>query len=638
MSGGAGVEYYFGYQRPDSDLSLQNFRSRDQSWNYCKIALDFFNQYVPFWEMSNADNITTGTNSYTLAKTGQVYVVYLRNGGGASVNLPSGNYTVKWYNPRSGGALQNGNVTSVSGGGTKSIGNAPDSNDWVALIRNTNFTHTGNPSTGNNTIAVTSVSVSPTSATLNGAGTTRTLQATINPTNATNQNVTWTSSNTAVATVNSNGSVTAVANGTATITVTTQDGNKTATSQITVSIPTVGQSAYPSGTPHPIPGTVESENYDTGGQGVAYNDTDSANRGNEYRTTEAVDVQTCSEGGFNVGWIQNGEWLEYTVNVARAGNYKIDIRYAALSSTGNIHVDFNGANVSQGISLAPTGAWQTYTTVSKTVTLNAGTQVMRVTIDAGGINLNKVTFTEIVPVSQTYTLSPIQDAYLEGGTRFNSEDLRVESGRRVSYLQFDLSGISGTITEASLKLGVSSDPGNGTIIVNKGNTNNWTENNITTSNAPSSGVLLGSLNTTYNSGQSYIWTLTPASISSGAILSLVIIHTAGNDVSFASDENTTTALRPILTIKASSNSAKAVQSLFDMYPNPALNDNTITVALKDGKEGTVTVTNMSGKVILEASSLNNEFKIDTSKLREKGIYFITIQSENKIDTQKLIVN
>ena len=82
-------------------------------------------------------------------------------------------------------------------------------------------------------VAVTGVSVSPTTATV-GLGSTQQLNATIAPLNATNQNVTWTSGNTAVATVNASGLVTAVATGTTTITVTTADGNKTATSAITV--------------------------------------------------------------------------------------------------------------------------------------------------------------------------------------------------------------------------------------------------------------------------------------------------------------------------------------------------------------------------------------------------------------------
>ncbi|WP_235830897.1 Ig-like domain-containing protein [Flavobacterium ustbae] len=82
-------------------------------------------------------------------------------------------------------------------------------------------------------VAVTGVSISPTTVTV-GLGTTQQLNATIAPANATNKNITWTSSNTAVATVNASGLVTGVAAGTATITVKTVDGNKTATSAITV--------------------------------------------------------------------------------------------------------------------------------------------------------------------------------------------------------------------------------------------------------------------------------------------------------------------------------------------------------------------------------------------------------------------
>ena len=83
------------------------------------------------------------------------------------------------------------------------------------------------------TIAVTGITVSPTSAT-KVAGTTQQLTATITPSNATNKSVSWSSSNTAVATVNSSGLVTAVAAGSATITVTTTDQGKTATCAFTV--------------------------------------------------------------------------------------------------------------------------------------------------------------------------------------------------------------------------------------------------------------------------------------------------------------------------------------------------------------------------------------------------------------------
>jgi uncharacterized protein YjdB len=88
-------------------------------------------------------------------------------------------------------------------------------------------------SSGGGTVAVTGVSVSPTSTTLN-VGSTQQLTATVSPSNATNKTVNWSSGNNSIATVSSSGLVTAVATGTATITVTTQDGNKTATCSVTV--------------------------------------------------------------------------------------------------------------------------------------------------------------------------------------------------------------------------------------------------------------------------------------------------------------------------------------------------------------------------------------------------------------------
>lgn len=154
---------------------------------------------------------------------------------------------------------------------------------------------------------------------------------------------------------------------------------------------TANQEPY-GGTAHAIPGVLQSEDYDTGGAGVAYYDATSANSGGSYRT-DGVDLEACGEGGYNIGWTANGEWLEYTVNVAAAGTYQVAVRYASLSATGNIHIESGGTNLSGAISLPSTGAWQTYATVNATVTLPAGEQILRVHITAGNINLNHLTFT-----------------------------------------------------------------------------------------------------------------------------------------------------------------------------------------------------------------------------------------------------
>jgi hypothetical protein len=144
MAGGAGVEYYFGYQLPQNDLVCEDFRSRDKSWDYCRIALEFFREHrIPFWEMKNVNaligNAANKNDKYCLAKAGEVYVVFLAKGGTTDLDLSgvTGNFTVKWFNPRSGGALADGSVKSVKGGGGVSLEQPPTDadKDWVILVR-----------------------------------------------------------------------------------------------------------------------------------------------------------------------------------------------------------------------------------------------------------------------------------------------------------------------------------------------------------------------------------------------------------------------------------------------------------------------------------------------------------------------
>ena len=135
MAGGAGVEYYFGYQRPESDLSCEDYRSRDISWDYVRYAKNFFKEYVQFWKMQPMNNLVS--RGWCLAKEGEMYVVYLNNGGIANLNVrDTATYIVKWFDPRNGGELQNGTVTNVKGRGEQALGSAPnnETSDWAILI------------------------------------------------------------------------------------------------------------------------------------------------------------------------------------------------------------------------------------------------------------------------------------------------------------------------------------------------------------------------------------------------------------------------------------------------------------------------------------------------------------------------
>ena len=144
MAGGAGVEYYFGYKLPQNDLACEDWRSRDKSWDYCRIALEFFRkQGIPYWEMQNANalvgNAKNDNSRYCFAKTGEVYLVYLPNGGSVELDLTgaAGTFPVKWFNPRTGGDLADGSIMSVQGGGAVSLGQPPAEahDDWAVLVR-----------------------------------------------------------------------------------------------------------------------------------------------------------------------------------------------------------------------------------------------------------------------------------------------------------------------------------------------------------------------------------------------------------------------------------------------------------------------------------------------------------------------
>jgi glucose/arabinose dehydrogenase len=134
-----------------------------------------------------------------------------------------------------------------------------------------------------------------------------------------------------------------------------------------------------------IPGIVQAEEFDEGGEGAGYHDQTAGNEGGQFRTTD-VDIEATSDtgGGFNVGWMPADEWLAYTVNVATAGQYMLDARVAANGPGGTFHIDVGGFDVSGPITIPDTGGWQNWTTVSKTLSLGAGVQKLRLMLDANG--------------------------------------------------------------------------------------------------------------------------------------------------------------------------------------------------------------------------------------------------------------
>lgn len=142
MAGGGGVELYAGYQNPHSDLTLTDFRSRDRMWDYCRFAKQFFYDHLMFSEMWNMNakigNSGNSNSKYCFGKTDSKYAVFLPGGGSTTIDLSdaTGSFEVWWFDSRNGGGLQRGTVQQINGGGSPSVGNAPNNTgqDWAVLI------------------------------------------------------------------------------------------------------------------------------------------------------------------------------------------------------------------------------------------------------------------------------------------------------------------------------------------------------------------------------------------------------------------------------------------------------------------------------------------------------------------------
>jgi len=162
--------------------------------------------------------------------------------------------------------------------------------------------------------------------------------------------------------------------------------NAAATGLPTPPPPPPGGSTPYSGTPVALPGKVEFENYDAGASAIAYYDTTTGNSGNAYRSNN-VDIQATTDagGGYNIGWVKASEWLNYTVSLASAGTYSVDVRVASNGAGGTFHIEVDGVDQTGSITVPNTGGWQVWRTLTKTaVSLPAGTHVMRVVMDAAG--------------------------------------------------------------------------------------------------------------------------------------------------------------------------------------------------------------------------------------------------------------
>jgi hypothetical protein len=160
---------------------------------------------------------------------------------------------------------------------------------------------------------------------------------------------------------------------------------------------------------HSIPGVIEAEDYDTGANGIAYNDFTSGNTGGDYRTDD-VDVNSKSaSNGHVVSWIENGEWLEYTIENLSSGNYDIELAYSSgASSQGDIQISIDGNTIGTFTNIPATADWNTFDTLLlSNVSVNgASNAVLRIEfINGAGFDIDNITFNSTGGATHTITAS-----------------------------------------------------------------------------------------------------------------------------------------------------------------------------------------------------------------------------------------
>jgi aryl-phospho-beta-D-glucosidase BglC (GH1 family) len=188
------------------------------------------------------------------------------------------------------------------------------------------------------------------------------------------------------------------------------------------------------GEPHKIPGIIEAEDYDIGGQELTYNDTDTQNKGNAYRTTEGVDIQSRTNG-YHVSHVEAGEWIEYTVDVEEAGTYEITAWVASVGGGGRMGLMFDGGQTTS-FNIPATGNATKFEGVTATRKLNAGTQVMRLRIvSLPAFNIDRIEFAR-------GTSSGLLDQPQSGLAVYSSHQatISIESNIKGQITFFDIKG------------------------------------------------------------------------------------------------------------------------------------------------------------------------------------------------------
>ncbi|MBX9853231.1 MAG: PQQ-dependent sugar dehydrogenase [Cytophagaceae bacterium] len=435
---------------------------------------------------------------------------------------------------------------------------------------------------------------------------------------------------------------------TVSLTATGPDGTDTETKLNYITITNcTSQSPY-GGTVRNIPGKVEAEHYDLGGQGIAYNDLTAGNTGGVFRT-DNVDIQVTTDagGGYNTGWTGAGEWMEYTVNITAAGTYNFEARVATTMAARSMHIEMDGINVTGIIAVPNTGGWQTWQTVTvPNINLSAGQKIMRIVMETADINLNYINI-----VTVTSSQSPYGGTVRNIPGKIEAEHYDL-GGQGIAYNDLTAGNTGGAFRTDNVDLEATTDAGGG-YNVGWAGADEWLEYsvNVTTSASYSFEVRVATtlagrtmriemdgINVTGaiaipNTGGWQTWqsvTVPNISLTQGQKIMRVVFETNDFNINYISVTSSAPAAKLGIT----------QENIAVIHPNPASGQISVTAEVQEVADVNIIISDIKGNTVLTKTytGISGWFQeiINLSGLKP-GNYILHFKAGEKSESQIIAI-
>jgi hypothetical protein len=214
------------------------------------------------------------------------------------------------------------------------------------------------------------------------------------------------------------------------------------------------------GTAFTVPGTIEAEDYDQGGQGISFHDQDLVNQGGAYRTGP-VDIGELTAGvpGHYVGWTAAGEWLEYTIAVNKGMKVNFTLLLACANGGGELHFELNGKMLTNHLFIGATGGEQQFKAFTLSdIYLPEGVHQLRLVTDKGEMNIDHIHIgerisTEVRNMTRTPGIkiypNPVHDQFRINMDTNQKTEVQLISLHGQIVKVFEMSPGSGTVFSVS---------------------------------------------------------------------------------------------------------------------------------------------------------------------------------------------